>query len=380
MTEISELGSTPVNVLVVDDVRDNLIALEGLLARPELRVLTAASGTAALETMLVHEVALAIIDVHMPNMNGFELAELMRGSARTSHVPIIFVTAEPHDHTRQFRGYEAGAVDFLSKPIEPHVLRSKLDVFVKLFRQQLELSRQVERLQEALALNETFVAVLGHDLRDPLNTIAMGATLLRTEPSEELTATISARILRSSTRMARMIDQLLFFARARSGQHIHISPRAANLEELVEISIADCLHARGTELNGDGGEHDSRVHVRSTGDLAGTWDPDRLQQVITNLVSNALRHGARGGLVRVELDGRHESRVRLMVANDGSIPPELLPRAFDPFRSSSGGLGLGLYIVQRFVEAHGGAVELRSTEADGTCFSVELPRHCQQAN
>jgi two-component system, sensor histidine kinase and response regulator len=367
MMDTSELGSTPVNVLVVDDVADNLIALEGLLARPDLRVLTAPSGTAALETMLVHEVALAIIDVHMPNMNGFELAELMRGSARTSHVPIIFVTAEPHDHTRQFRGYEAGAVDFLSKPIEPRVLRSKLDVFVKLFRQQLELTRQVERLQEALALNETFVAVLGHDLRDPLNAITVGASLLRAKSSEAVTATTSARILRSSTRMARMIDQLLFFARARSGQHIHISPRAADLRELVEISLEDCC---------DVGELGSRVRVTSRGNLAGSWDPDRLQQVIINLVSNALRHGAPGGPVRVDLEGRDESRVRLTVANDGSIPPELLPRAFEPFRSSSGGLGLGLYIVQRFVGAHGGSVEVRSTEAEGTCFSVELPRRC----
>jgi two-component system, sensor histidine kinase and response regulator len=363
MTDTSEFSSTPISVLVVDDVQDNLVALEALLARPDLRVLTARTGVAALEIMLAHEVALAVIDVHMPSMNGFELAELMRGSPRTSQVPIIFVTAEPHDQTRQFRGYEAGAVDFLSKPIEPRVLQSKLDVFVKLFRQQLELSRQVERLQEALALNETFVAVLGHDLRDPLNTIAMGATLLRSESSDPLAATTAARILRSSTRMARMIDQLLFFARARSGQHVHISPRDIDLGELVESAIEDCDEDRG-----------ARVQVTVRGNLAGAWDPDRLQQVTANLLSNALRHGARGSRVRVEIDGRDDSRVRLEVANDGSIPPELLPRIFEPFRSSSGGLGLGLYIVQRFVEAHGGAVEVRSSEADGTCFSIDLPR------
>ena len=359
-----ESNSTPVNVLVVDDMRDNLVALEALVARPDLRVITASSGTEALESMLEHDFALAIIDVHMPGMDGFELAELMRGASRTSQVPIIFVTAEPHDQSRQFRGYEAGAVDFMSKPIEPRVLRGKLDVFVKLFRQQLELSRQVERLEEALALNETFVAVLGHDLRDPLNTITMGATLLCGQANESLVSNTARRILRGSTRMARMIEQLLCFARARSGQDIRIVPRAVDLRDLVAAALEDCE-----------GEHPSRAEVTVRDDVCGTWDADRLQQVTANLISNAFRHGASDRPVRIELDGRESGSVRFEVANEGTIPRELLPRIFEPFRSSSGGLGLGLYIVRQFVEAHGGTVQVRSSQAEGTCFSLCIPRH-----
>jgi two-component system, sensor histidine kinase and response regulator len=355
---------SPVNVLVVDDVYDNLVALEAVIARPDVHVLTASSGSAALELMLTREIAVAVIDVHMPVMSGFELAELMRGSPRTSHVPIIFVTAEPHDQTRLFRGYEAGAVDFLNKPLEPHVIRGKVDVFVRLFRQQLELAGQISRLREALELNEQFVAVLGHDLRSPLSAITMAATLIREHSTEPFVDKSAKRILRGSNRMARMIDHLLLFARARSGQMPLIAPREVSLAKLVETALEDC----------DAQQRD-RVEIQVEGDVEGTWDPDRLGQVTANLITNALRHGLRDGSVRVDLDGRNKDEVCLMVVNEGTIADDLLPGIFEPFRSSSGGLGLGLFIVRSFVEAHGGTVEVWSPPSEGTSFRVRLPRH-----
>jgi two-component system, sensor histidine kinase and response regulator len=355
---------SPVNVLVVDDVHDNLVALEAVIARSDVHVLTASSGSAALELMLTREIAVAVIDVHMPVMSGFELAELMRGSPRTSHVPIIFVTAEPHDQTRLFRGYEAGAVDFLNKPREPHVIRGKVDVFVRLFRQQLELAGQVSRLREALELNEKFVAVLGHDLRSPLSAITMAATLIREQSAEPFVDKSARRILRAGNRMARMIDHLLLFARARSGQMPPIAPREVSLAKLVQTVLEDCETERC-----------DRVEVQVEGDVEGTWDPDRLAQVTANLITNALRHGLRDGSVRVDLDGRNKDEVCLMVANEGTIAEDLLPEIFEPFRSSSGGLGLGLFIVRSFVNAHGGTVEVRSPPREGTCFRVRLPRH-----
>src|SRR3569833_2625323 len=124
-----------VKCLLVDDLEENLLALSALLQRPDLEILTARSGREALELLLVHDVALSLLDVHMPEMDGFELAELMRGSERTRNVPIIFVTAGARDRYRQFKGYDSGAVDFLYKPIEPHILQSKADVFFRLFRQ-----------------------------------------------------------------------------------------------------------------------------------------------------------------------------------------------------------------------------------------------------
>jgi PAS domain S-box-containing protein len=134
-------------VLIVDDLDANLVALHGLLRRHDVEMLSARSGSDALELLLRHDVALAIVDVQMPGMDGFELAKLMHGVERTRHVPIIFVTAGDHDNEHRFRGYDAGAVDFLYKPIEPEVLRRKVSVFVQLSRQRLDLARQRDELR-----------------------------------------------------------------------------------------------------------------------------------------------------------------------------------------------------------------------------------------
>lgn len=142
-----------IKFLLVDDVDENLLALEGLLRREGLEILKANSGTEALELLLVHEVALAILDVQMPGMDGFELAEIMRSTSRTGCVPIIFLTAGGIDENRRFRGYETGAVDFLFKPVEPHVLRSKADVFFDLYQQRQEVGRQRDELRVLLATN-----------------------------------------------------------------------------------------------------------------------------------------------------------------------------------------------------------------------------------
>jgi PAS domain S-box-containing protein len=140
------MQDNPVKFLLVDDLEANLLALSGLLRRDGVELLQARSGREALELLLVHDVALAVIDVQMPVMDGFELAELMRGAQRTRHVPIMFLTAGTHDNQRRFRGYEAGAVDFLYKPIEQEILRSKADIFLELYRQRQEIARQRDRL------------------------------------------------------------------------------------------------------------------------------------------------------------------------------------------------------------------------------------------
>lgn len=141
----------PVTILAVDDVPENLVALEALLKRDGLEMLKAASGEEALELLLVNDVALALLDVQMPGMDGFELAELMRGTERTRGVPIIFLTAVATDERRRFRGFEAGAVDYLLKPVDTQIVRNKVDVFVELFAQRRELARQRDRHAAALA-------------------------------------------------------------------------------------------------------------------------------------------------------------------------------------------------------------------------------------
>ncbi len=136
----------PVNFLLVDDLEENLLSLEALLRRDGLVLLKARSGDEALELLLDHDVGLALVDVQMPGLNGFELAELMRGNERTRRIPIIFVTAGTADSQRRFRGYETGAVDFIQKPIEPDILRSKAEVFFEVHRQRQQITAQRDEL------------------------------------------------------------------------------------------------------------------------------------------------------------------------------------------------------------------------------------------
>jgi two-component system, sensor histidine kinase and response regulator len=358
-----------IRILVVDDVPQNLVAISALLTRPGVRVLQAASGTEALEVLLKEEVALALVDVQMPHMDGFELAELIRGTERTKHTPLIFLTASASNPTRTFRGYEAGAVDFLHKPIDANVLRGKVDVFIELHSQKLRLSQQLDELRNALKMNEVFVAVLGHDLRNPLGAIVNGAELVARLSSDEKMQKVSGLIRSSADRMARMIEQLLDVARIRAGR-IEMKPAEGDLAALSRSLIA--------ELERD--PNRGRVVLSAVGETSARFDPDRIGAAISNLLGNAMQHGSPESPIRVEIDGSAEDNVVVRVANQGVIPEHVLNSLFEPFHASgpgsrpSGGLGLGLYIVQHFVSAHGGTVRARSSLGEGTVFEVGLPR------
>ncbi|HEY4372484.1 MAG TPA: hybrid sensor histidine kinase/response regulator [Burkholderiales bacterium] len=358
-----------IKCLLVDDLEENLLALSALLKREDLEIVTARSGPQALELLLVHEVALALIDVQMPEMDGFELAELMRGSERTRHIPLIFVTASGRDEQRMFRGYESGAVDFLHKPIEPRILINKAEVFFQLYRQKQQLARELQIRSETLRFNEMFVATLGHDLRSPLAAIVNYAELLdKTAPSEQ-SQKAARRIVAGGTRMARMIDDLLDLARARLAGGIPLDREPADLGEIATRVLEERA----------GAAPEKPLCIERHGTLAGHWDGNRLGQALANLVGNAQQHGEAGGEILVVLDGGERDCVRLRVENPGAIPHDLLPHIFDPFRRGSreagpaDGLGLGLYIVQQIVAAHRGNIEVHS-EADRTVFEVRLPR------
>jgi response regulator RpfG family c-di-GMP phosphodiesterase len=129
-------GTDQTKILLVDNLKDNLLALEWLLKRDDVEIFKANSGNDALELMVPHEFALALIDVNMPGMSGFELAELMRGTNQTKNIPIIFVTATAKDQSFSFKGYESGAVDFLLKPLDTHAVKSKVSIFIEFYRQK----------------------------------------------------------------------------------------------------------------------------------------------------------------------------------------------------------------------------------------------------
>lgn len=367
--------SDVVKFLLVDDVEENLVALNGLLRRDGLELHMARSGLEALELLLVHDFALALIDVQMPELDGFELAELMRGTERSRHVPIIFVTAGARDQHRVFKGYESGAVDFLFKPIDPVILRHKADVFFVLSEQRNQLARDVterdrllREIEETLRLNEMFLAALSHDLRNPLNAIMAGAGVIA-HGNDEHTASVGRRILSSGSRMATMIDQLLDLARARVGGGFTVAPAPADLSIIVQRVVAE---------HQDGLGHIA-ITTESRGDCSGVWDEARLAQVMSNLLSNAIEHGTPSDVVAVRIDGTQPGSVTVSVSNRGVIRHDLLPTLFEPFRSGRNtgrsGLGLGLYIVHQIVQAHRGTIEARSSEHDcTTTFEFRLPR------
>ena len=284
----------PVKFLLVDDLEENLLVLEALLRREDLDLLQARSGREALELMLEHEFALALIDVQMPEMDGFELAELMRGAERTRHVPIIFVTAGMQERHRIFKGYDAGAVDFLFKPLEPQILRHKTETFFQLHRQQQDLA-------ETLRLNEELMAVVGHDLRNPLNVVLMTTSLAgRARAIQKLKKWV-ARPQSSGSRMAHIIDELFDLSRARLGGGIPIDRQATDLLAVTRKTVAEF------EATNPG----RQIDVVTNGDAQGDWDSGRLSQVLSNLIGNAVRHGTVSVPITVRLTGSAHGGSRL---------------------------------------------------------------------
>lgn len=258
-----------VKILAVDDIAANLTALDAVLAKPGVEIVHASSGAQALELLLEHDFGLAILDVHMPGMDGFELAELMRGSKRTRHIPILFLTAAGEDSQRAFRGYATGAVDFLFKPIDARVLAAKVDVFVQLAQQKQQLAEQLEIAQQLLKTNEMLMAVLAHDLRTPLSAIIASASFLERFGGEERLRPATDRISRSGQRMARMVDQLLHVARLHGGR-VSLMPQHSDLRAVCAAIVDECevLHGK------------SRVTLQTVGDMHATIDPVLVGQVV----------------------------------------------------------------------------------------------------
>lgn len=358
-----------IKCLIVDDLAENLLALSGLLRNEDIELFQARSGPEALDLLLQHDMALAILDVQMPQMDGFELAELIRGSERTRHIPLIFVTAGSHDKRRTFKGYEAGAVDFLYKPIEPHVLLSKAGVFFQLSRQKQQLERELQQRTQSLQLSEMLMAVLSHDLRNPLHSMLMAAHTIQCVTHDELIRHCTQQIATSGERMTRLIADILDLTRTRLGNGIELTREEGDITNLI-AEIAD-EHRRMKTC--------SAINFSNAGDGAGQWDMQRMAQVFSNLLGNALEHGEPGKPIDIIFDGTNFALVTISIINAGEIPAHTLPHLFDPFRGSyssknpTSGLGLGLYIAAQIIEAHGGKITAESHDKKVT-FSLSIPR------
>jgi len=367
-------------ILLVDDVPENLVALEALLRREDAEILLARSGTEALELVLLHEFALALIDVQMPQMDGFELAELMRGAERSKYIPIIFLTAASGEAQRVFRGYDSGAVDFLFKPVNAHILRQKTDTFLRLDQQRKELAQQYRRMQESEALlreavqaRDDVLAVVSHDIRNFLQAIKSGVHLLGKSPDKldaETRRSLHTRIASTVDLMGRVIADLLNMTNIRNGR-IEITPRAEHIGNLVAEAVAvhePLAQEKGIRL---------QLHCECGEELA-ECDRERILQVFANLLGNALKFCREGDqiTVAVTLDA---GGVQIVVSDTGpGIADADLPLVFEPYWSGSGnrrhGSGLGLYITRSIIEAHHARIWIESVLGQGTRVYFTLLR------
>lgn len=374
------------NCLLVDDLEENLLALKGLLQDENLNVYTATSGEKALELMLKHDFAVALLDVQMPEMDGFELAEIMRSTDRTRSIPIIFVTAAGGSLERTFKGYEAGAVDFLHKPLHPYIVVSKIRIFVELYKQKSLLQEKVQELhqtrlnlEEALKSRDEFISICSHELKTPLTSLKMQVQLVQRslqKLGEEMTYTPERmnRFLetsdRSVDRIIHLVNDMLDISRVQTGR-LTLKREPTDLSQLISEV---CERMRPIlELAG------CKLTVEVCDDLELDLDRFRIEQVLTNLLSNTTKYAPDAPVVVRVRNENNFAFVDVIDQGDG-IPPEHQQRIFQRFEragpdnSSVTGLGLGLYISREIMTMHGGSLSVESTQGQGSTFTFALPR------
>jgi signal transduction histidine kinase len=363
-----------VNILLVDDKHENLLALEELLARPDRQLVAAHSGNDALRLLLKHDFAVVLLDVEMPSMDGYEVAELMRSAERTRLIPIIFVTAGDRSEERVFRGYEAGAVDFLYKPVAAHTLRSKVDVFIELYRKtwalaaaNTTLERTTALLRERVVDLENVSHTLSHDLRAPLRSIRSFTQIL----GESLTGKLDAeqtdaldRVLRGTARMSNMIDELFELLKVSGDDTPHGDVDVAAV-------LADVLENLRSEIE--------RTAARISSSALPIVHGNRMLicQILQNLISNAIKFsGDRDPAVQVSAERRADAWE--LAVHDGGvgIPPEDRERVFRLFErlgKTATGTGVGLALCKRAVEKLGGQIWVDPEARSGTTFRFTVP-------
>ena len=388
----------PTKLLIVDDLPENLQALNAVIRGPGREIFQAGSGEDALTLLLQHDFAMAFLDVQMPGMDGFELAELMRGTEKTRQIPIVFVTAAGKELNYSFKGYEAGAVDVLYKPLDSRAVRSKVEVFVALYEQReatrrqvraLELARQKQeatlaelnaaqaQLQRALSMRDEFMSMVSHEMRTPLNTLYLETQLRKMQLERGNMAAFGAEQLqrmvarddRQIQSIIRLIDDMLDVSRIRSGK-LSLRPGWVELSGLLRRVVHD-LTPQATTAG-------CPISLDADVPVSGWWDEFRIEQIVVNLLTNALRYGAQQP-VQVALLVEQDV-VRVEVRDQGpGIAPEQHEKIFEPYERGVGnevpsGLGLGLYISRELAEVHEGTLTVSSTPGEGAVFSLVLPR------
>ena len=394
-------GSTrvnKVNILLVDDQPSKLLTYESILSELGENILTASSATEALDCLLRTEIAVVLVDVCMPDLDGYELASMIRQHPRFQKTSIIFVSAVLMTDLDRLRGYESGGVDYVPVPIVPEILRAKVSVFADLYRKtralerlNAELERRVSErtaaleastaaLKDADRRKDEFLAMLAHELRNPLAPISTAVQLLRLKELSDAQRERARDVLeRQVQHLVLLVDDLLDVSRITRGvitlQHERV---------LIGTVIARAVETARPMI-------DSRRHTLTldlTDEvLAVEGDKARLVQVVGNILNNAAKFMEPGGKIQLKV-AREGTSVAITVRDAGiGIPSDQVPRIFDLFTQVhakpdqiQGGLGVGLALVRRLVEMHGGTVAAHSAgPGQGTDIIVRLPLWAMQA-
>jgi signal transduction histidine kinase len=432
LTRETVIAQQSVQILIVDDHRDNLLALEAVLSPLGHRILQAQSGGGALKILLQEEIALMLLDVTMPDIDGYAVAELIRGRPANRDTPIIFITANPKSASAAFKGYSVGAVDYIFKPVSADVVISKVNVFVDLYGRSRALKRQAEDLRSAhdaldlrvrerteqlaranhrlravidqrrraeaeradlllreqLARREAervnrmkdeFLATLSHELRTPLNAMLGWAQLLETGQLDPDRLQRAVTVIKNNAfAQKQLIEDILDVSRIVNGKMM-LKMSSVDVRAIIDGALDTLRPAAEAK------------RITITTDVAAVpetcGDRDRLQQIVWNLLSNAIKFTARDGRVEVRVENLGAD-LRISVSDDGrGIAPDFLPHIFDRFSQADstmtrahGGLGLGMAIVRHLVELHGGTVHAESEgENRGATFTVTLPIRAYEA-
>jgi two-component system sensor histidine kinase/response regulator len=355
-------------VLLVDDVEANLVALEGLLGNLHCDLVRSTSGNQALRLLLQQEFAVMLLDVQMPGMDGYEVAYFVHDNPATREVPIIFVTALPETKENVLRGYESGAFDLLFKPIDPYILRSKVQIFLDLYASRLELRREIEAHKRTLAEVEAFNYSVSHDLRAPLRPLDGFSEALLEDYADKLDAKGKDYLLRiraAAQRMGRLIEDLLELSRI---GRVPIRRQPVDLTALVPSIVA--------ELRASEPARHVELVCAPRAELQG--DPPLLRIALENILRNAWKFTQRHPRARIELGRKPGAEPVFFIRDDGvGFDPAHAGRLFQPFQRLHQtdlfeGTGIGLAIVDRIIKRHGGRIWAESAPEQGATFYFTL--------
>ncbi len=383
--------SDTVSILLVDDEPRNLDALEAILGDEGYNLLRADGADRALHLLLANEVAAIVLDIKMPGVSGFELAKMIKGTRKYRQIPIVFLTAYLVDDDDVAAGYGAGAVDYLTKPIKPQILRHKIAVFAELFRKTRALAELNDTLEERVRARtaeleaseaalraadvkkDDFLAVLAHELRNPLAPLRTGLDLLLQQPGMPEAANHTLAVMnRQLAHMVRLIDDLLDVSRISRGA-LDLKPEHVELGAIIRDAVETCKPFLD--------RREQTIHVETPTPVIAYVDAARVSQVIANILNNASKYTPMRGAVTIVL-AQEGDRGMIRVTDTGvGISPDKLDRVFDMFTridrtiaDSNRGLGIGLALARKLAEMHGGTVTAASAgEGLGTTITVSLP-------